>query len=921
MNTVGIMSKRGPYRKYLNKEYKNIPYSKRKRLTKQIKVYILYMSSKYYILNFKYLYLFAFNLKTDDSSQISIDNSIHSNDICLSDDIFSSSESSVDDTVEISSSTSSDSITQNICSKEVLSISENDVNCIDSDFEAVENINLPDLNEYEDKIVDSESEEEFENDVDEEWEEESGEENGANYSSSSLLHPALKTTKLEAQQMILSYFMRHKLSFVALEQLLILVNSLLQHETLPTTKHSFFKSFVNQYVPEYHFYCPGTDCGNALITCKDRSVKRNIICDVCNLETMVQSSSENYFVTLPLAEQLKEVIKENSEDFINTNSINNSSTSAMKDIKDGKIYKNYLEVNNNGRKKVTLVMNTDGVQVFNSKNKGLWPIQVIINELKVSKRFLIKNIVVLGLFYDPIHPKMHSLLNPFVMELRELNKSGNILILLILHFFVILYIYLMFYTGLSIEIDNVIHVFDVALICGTFDAPAKATVQNIMQHNGFCSCHYCMHPGETVDSRVKYPIRDNVQIRNHDQVLVDMKEAHISDRIINGFKGFSVLALAPSFNLVSGFAIDTMHADFLGLGRQFTAFFFDSNNNKFDYYIGRQVHEVNENILKIKLSCETDRNPRLLNERKCWKANEWRNWLLHYSVGVLYSILPEKYLFNYCRFVTLISILYQSEVTEDDITICEGLISSFRKEFQQFYGKESMTYNCHTTSHLPECVKNLGPLWNYSNFPFESNNGVLGKYVKSPKGVLQQILNKYNAFRYLQNKKKFTEVVCNFISKCSSSSVNLKIDRVLGNGIFVNWENINDNNFHQIPFSTNEFFVFKRFVWNEQLYSTKEYSQKIKTNDSAIKLCDDSYGEIVKIFKSNDNDIYIMVDLLCIDSDHVIGTLCPNYAVVDPHTVVRTVIVPINFIKCKCILIDLKNIKYFSEWIHFYDHC
>lgn len=47
-----------------------------------------------------------------------------------------------------------------------------------------------------------------------------------------------------------------------------------------------------------------------------------------------------------------------------------------------------------------------------------------------------------------------------------------------------------------------------------------------------------------------------------------------------------------------------------------------------------------------------------------------------------------------------------------------------------------MTYNCHTLSHLPDCVKKLGPLWNYSNFPFESNNGVLVGYVKSPKGVL-----------------------------------------------------------------------------------------------------------------------------------------------------------------------------------------
>lgn len=464
--------------------------------------------------------------------------------------------------------------------------------------------------------------------------------------------------------------------------------------------------------------------------------------------------------------------------------------------------------------------------------------------------------------------------------------------------------------------------FDVALISGSFDAPAKAAVQNIMQHNGFCSCHYCIHPGETINLKVKYPIRENVTIRSQVQVLADMREASISNRIINGFKGYSTLVLAPNFNIVYGFAIDAMHADFLGLGRQFTALFFDTSNHKFDYYIGRQANEVNENILKIKLSCQTDRNPRLLNERRNWKANEWRNYVLHYSVGVLYGILPVKYLHNYCRFINSISMLYKSEVSPEDLHICQDLITSVRKEFQEFYGKESMTYNFHTYSHLTECVDNLGPLWNYSNFPFESNNGVLVNYVKSPKGVLQQILNKYTSFRYLQNTRNFTNVVVsNYIKNCSTYSQNLKNDQVLGKGIFLNFENIDTINFNEIPFLSNEFWGFKRCTWNQQIYSTKEYSLKIKTNDSAIKLCDDNYGEIIKILKSDDGEIYIIVDLLGIDSNHVISTLCTNYAVVDQEKTVQTVIVPIHFIKCKCILIDLPNIKYFSKWIQFYDHC
>lgn len=74
---------------------------------------------------------------------------------------------------------------------------------------------------------------------------------------------------------------------------------------------------------------------------------------------------------------------------------------------------------------------------------------------------------------------------------------------------------------------------------------------------------------------------------------------------------------------------------------------------------GKDVDKVNKNILKIKLSTQTYRNPRILNERKTRKANEWQNWVIQYtiapySVGVLYGILSEKFLHNYCKYVNAI---------------------------------------------------------------------------------------------------------------------------------------------------------------------------------------------------------------------------------------------------------------------------
>lgn len=191
--------------------------------------------------------------------------------------------------------------------------------------------------------------------------------------------------------------MRHKLSFVALEDMLLLVNSLFQQDLLPSTKHSFLNYFPVSTLLNTIFTVQ-KKCGNTLITCQDRSIKRTVNCDVCNFENTIQSSSENFFVTLPLEQELKEVIQQNAEDFTNNKPVVRDNI--LTDIKDGKFYKKILQNKNKERKKITLVMNTDGVQVFKSKNKGLWPIQVFINELDVTKRFSIKNILVLGLFYE-----------------------------------------------------------------------------------------------------------------------------------------------------------------------------------------------------------------------------------------------------------------------------------------------------------------------------------------------------------------------------------------------------------------------------------------------------------------------------------------------------------------------------------------
>ena len=50
-----------------------------------------------------------------------------------------------------------------------------------------------------------------------------------------------------------------------------------------------------------------------------------------------------------------------------------------------------------------------------------------------------------------------------------------------------------------------------------------------------------------------------------------------------------------------------------------------------------------------------------------------------------------------------------------------------------------MTINIHNLLHLPHIVKNLGPLWAHSCFPFESANGELLKLFHGSQAVEKQV--------------------------------------------------------------------------------------------------------------------------------------------------------------------------------------
>ncbi|XP_049519347.1 uncharacterized protein LOC119444500 [Dermacentor silvarum] len=140
----------------------------------------------------------------------------------------------------------------------------------------------------------------------------------------------------------------------------------------------------------------------------------------------------------------------------------------MSDITDGIHYKE-MRQRIDGTD-LTLTINSDGSPVFNSSNYSIWPVQLALNELPPRLRW--NNIMTPVLWYGKEHPDMTLVLQAFVRQLQELNK-----------------------TGLTWTFANAIVKSKVFCICCCADTPARAAMQHRVQFNGYYGCSWCYHPG------------------------------------------------------------------------------------------------------------------------------------------------------------------------------------------------------------------------------------------------------------------------------------------------------------------------------------------------------------------------------------------------------------------------------------------
>lgn len=291
-------------------------------------------------------------------------------------------------------------------------------------------------------------------------------------------------------------FFEHNLkfdcSYTSMESMAKVVNSTPNAAIqLPTTKHKIKKFFDPIYINEFHIKC--SNCENYTA-----SLKTDTICALCDIPTKCTKS--NYFVHIPIIQQLKRSIAENLIEILEYSS-QVASTNQVTDIHNAEIFKNVQKMHPM-HTILPLIVNTDGIKVFNSNSKSLWLIQIYPAYLPPSKRYVHTNVMIVAAHFAPNKPQMSEFFYPFLIEMRESYDEG----------------------GITIEKNGEAHNFLSLILSACCDLPAVADLQGFMSHSGYYGCGYCLHPGIAVKGEKKSVVRfikgsKDYEIRSHEKTI------------------------------------------------------------------------------------------------------------------------------------------------------------------------------------------------------------------------------------------------------------------------------------------------------------------------------------------------------------------------------------------------------------------
>ena len=164
----------------------------------------------------------------------------------------------------------------------------------------------------------------------------------------------------------------------------------------------------------------------------------------------------------------------------------------------------------------------------------------------------------------------------------------------------------------------------------------------------------------------------------------------------------SPLILLPSYDIVKGFITDYLHI-IEGLAETFTSYHIDPLSDS-------DIKIIDEKMMKIAATQQIGRLTTPISNRKNWKAREWENYILYYSVPILMPILSPTQFNHWLLFVESLYILLKDRINIMELNHCDQMLQDFVNQTEELYDVTAMTFNLHQLLHICKNVLNCGPL-------------------------------------------------------------------------------------------------------------------------------------------------------------------------------------------------------------------
>ena len=317
---------------------------------------------------------------------------------------------------------------------------------------------------------------------------------------------------------------------------------------------------------------------------------------------------------------------------------------------------------------------------------------------------------------------------------------------------------------------------------------------------------------------------------------------------------------------------------------------------------------------------------------KYFKASEYRAFLLYYSLPALAGLFPQKYWDHHALLVIAIYWLLQQSISSHQVEVCQTMLNQYCYQFSSLYSERYMTANLHLLLHLPDTVKLLGPLWVYSCFQFEGQNGLLKSMINGTRQVDKQIISTYSYIRNLPLvANSFTERSCEQYLEAfkhlyfKNSMPQHNYLKVNDDVYMIGKPNVSIADTEMLALSLygiEKCTKFSRMLFcGVQIHSCSWKDGKQQRNNSAIAYYSENHGTIEYgiaqgFFLESGSIVYITIkklqkhDTVSLKMQSHPHWEVPHIGVcVPPSSSCPTIAIPLSCVRSSCVCISFSDIK------------